>query len=369
MSNVGIVSKIYGESYQQFGKEILLTQMRFPTLEAIFEVDSEVQRKLDPGRRLQIREFILQALESDFEFIFSTFVFSSRGAIKQNKEGEWELVPGSKLYIIDGQHRCSALKSAMNHLVARKETFEELGQFEKAKQQQILIDKLKEYPVPMQIYLNLDTQNERLLFTDLNTERRESHNGLIMQYDYRDKYAEITRNIASNVDDLFEIEQKLSRVSSNSAALTSLAIMKKCIVALFEGILTVKKGKPSSMYISIEDMENCGVQFFSMWKKIFPKKMENRKKYVSGLTGIQISLAYTVFLLRKDYGLPYNEAIDQLILLKAECNWSHVNPCFEHIFDAQTKKVKYHSDTLNIKRTAKNFLKIIVEKGNFSNDY
>ncbi|MEH6941351.1 DNA sulfur modification protein DndB [Bacillus sp. JJ722] len=363
MSNVGVVSKIYGDFYQQFGKGILITQMPFSTLEAIFEVDSEVQRKLDPTRRLQIREFIIQSLESDFEFVFSPFVFSSRGAITRNDKGEWELVPGSKLYIIDGQHRSFALSSAFRHLVARKESFEETGQYAKAQQQQLIIDKLKKYPVAMQIYLNLDTRSERLLFTDLNTERREAHIGLVMQYDQRDAYAELTRNVANHVDDLFEIEKKLSRVSFSSTALTSLAIMKKCLIALFEGILTVKKGKPNTIYINIEEMDQCGIQFFEMWDHIFPKKMENRERYVTGYTGIQIALAYTVFLMQQKYLIPYKEAIEYMSVLKDKCNWTHNDPCFKHIYDDEKKKIKYHSNTVHIKKTAENFLNIIEKKG------
>lgn len=62
MSNVGIISTLVGDSFSQFGKEILIAQMTFATLEAIFEVDTEVQRKLDPKKRFEIREFIIDSL-------------------------------------------------------------------------------------------------------------------------------------------------------------------------------------------------------------------------------------------------------------------------------------------------------------------
>lgn len=97
----------------------------------------------------------------------------------------------------------------------------------------------------MQIYLNLDTQQEKQLFSDVNTERREAHVGLIMQYDKRDYYTEVTRKLSEELDELFEIEKKLSRVTNFNSAVTSLAIMKKCLIAMFEGILTVKVGPPS----------------------------------------------------------------------------------------------------------------------------
>ncbi|MGM9923251.1 MAG: DNA sulfur modification protein DndB [Bacillus sp. (in: firmicutes)] len=363
MSDIGIVSQISGESYRQFGKEILITQMPFSMLEAIFEVDSEVQRKLDPNRRLQIREFIIQSLETNFEFMFSSFVFSSRGAIKQKEAGEWELVPGSKLYIIDGQHRCAALISAFSHLRAHKEIYEESGQYERAEQQQRLMDKLRKYPVAMQIYLDLDKRSERLLFTDLNTERREAHVGLIMQYDQRDAYASMARQIAGRLDHLFEIEHRLSRISHYSPALTSLSIMKKCMLALFEGILTVKKGQPSSLYIAVEEMESVGLRFFSMWNDLFPKKKVNRQLYVCGLTGIQMALAYTIFLMRRSYNQTYEEALGHAMSLKSICTWKHDDPCFAHLYDKGAKKIKYHSSTPNIQQTAHNFLDAMSKKG------
>ena len=79
-----VIATINGNDYNQFGKEVLITQMRFSLLEAIFEVDPEVQRKLNPGRRSEIRDFILKSVEND-DFYFSPFVFSARGAIKRQE--------------------------------------------------------------------------------------------------------------------------------------------------------------------------------------------------------------------------------------------------------------------------------------------
>ena len=43
-----MTATINGSEYNQFGKEVLKTQMSFSLFEAIFEVDLEVQRKMDP---------------------------------------------------------------------------------------------------------------------------------------------------------------------------------------------------------------------------------------------------------------------------------------------------------------------------------
>lgn len=112
MPNAGVLATIKGTVYNQFEKEVLATQIRFGTLEAIFEIDHEVQRQLDPSRRAEIRSFILDAVEKNKPFYFSPFIFSSRKNIRHVEEG-FELKSSSKIYIIDGQHRGSALSSAI----------------------------------------------------------------------------------------------------------------------------------------------------------------------------------------------------------------------------------------------------------------
>lgn len=357
MSNLDFKSIIEGTGYNQFGKKVLATQIRFSTLEALFEVDPEVQRKLDPVRRSEIREFILSSLKGK-NFYFSPFIFSARGAITQTNLG-WALEPGSKLYILDGQHRKSAMSSALSHLKSQKETAEETGNEKEAVKIQGYIDKLKAYPVAMQVYLDLTQQEERQLFTDINTERKEAHIGLIMQYDHRNPYTELTRNVARLLQDQFEIEQELSRLTIENTAVTSLTIMRKCLLALFEGNLTVKKGNANFGKYTPNEVLEISQAFFQSWQQLFPKQMANRKKYVTGLTGIQVALALTIYELTKRYSMPHLEAIKQLKDLKPNCSWKHDDPLFAHLYDPATRRIKHHSSTTSIQRTAFKFIAML----------
>lgn len=359
MSNHDFRTIIEGIGYNQFGKQVLSTQLRFSTIEALFEVDPEVQRKLDPQRRLEIREFILKSLKGK-DFYFSPFIFSARGAFIKTEQG-WALEPGTKLYILDGQHRSSAMSSALSHLQSQKETAEETGNDKEAKLIQKYIEKLKEYPVSMQVYLDLTQQEERQLFTDINTERKEAHIGLIMQYDHRDQYTELTRNVAKRLQSEFEIEQELSRLTNYNSAVTSLTIMKKCLLAMFEGKLTVKKGEPNFGNYQPDEVIAISQSFFESWHELFPKQMGNRRKFVVGLTGIQVALAYTVFHLTKNYSISHQEAIKQLSSLKNYCTWKHDDPVFSHLYDSTTGRIKHHSSTTSIQRTAWEF-KAIIDK-------
>lgn len=357
MDNGGYRTTINGSGYNQFGKKVLMTQLRFSNLEAIFEVDANVQRKIEPKRRFEIKEFIFKGLEQK-DFFFSTFVFSSRGAIVETENG-WVLSSGCKLYIVDGKHRYAALSSALSILKIEKETAEEAGDFKEANKIQNYIDKIKRYPISMQVYLDLTQQEEHKLSSDINTERKEAHNGLIMQYDKRDEYTELTRNIADQLKDEFEIEHKLSRLTNHNSAITSLTTIRKCLIALFEGIITVKKGDPYFRKCSPSEVPNIALAFFETWKNLFPKPMANRKRYVSGLTGIQIALAYTVFLYIRKHSATHVDAIKQLQKLKRHCTWRHDDPLFAHLYDSTSGKIKYHSTSTAIEKTAFKMIDIL----------
>jgi DNA sulfur modification protein DndB len=357
---------IAGNSFTQFGKRILISQIQFSTLEAIFEVDEAVQRKLDLNRRTEIREFIIDSV-SEGDFYFSPFIFSSRGAIQEVPVGG-ELPPGSKIYILDGQHRTYALISAISHLRARKETEEEIGNFPEAAKLQNQIDKLKTYPVTIQIYLNLETHEERQLFNDINTKRKEPHNGLVMKYDQRDEYAELTRNIARILESKMEIEATLSRITVRCTALTTLTIMRRCLIALFEGNVTAKTGKANYGDMTKAEIINTATAFFESWLEIFPKKMTDRTTFTSGYSGIQIALAQTIHQLRKHHEIPYEEAINHMLHLKKACTWKHDDTLYSHIYDPLKKRVKNHSTTNAIQKTALAFKRKIEQEGGWLHD-
>lgn len=361
MENIGVLATIQGSTYQQFGKEILSTQIRFSMLRAMFEVDHEVQRKLDPRRRVEIRNFIIESLEKQEHFYFSPFIFSSRNGISE-VDGGFELVPGNKIYVLDGQHRSAAMLSAISHLQGKKEQAEMEGKYEEAHKLQGFIQSLEAYPVAMQVYLDLNQQEERQLFTDYNTERQEAHTGLVMQYDQRDAYIELTREVAKQLETKLDIEMSRARLTYQNSAITSTAIMRKCLIALFEGLLTVKTGEPYYRNCKKVEVPKIAKHFFESWTTLFPRQMGNRKLYVSGLTGIQIALAYTVYTLTRNHPISHIEAIGMLKKLNRRCSWKHDDPMFAHMYDSANGQIKNHSTITAVKKTMLEFLRAIEEE-------
>lgn len=123
-----------------------------------------------------------------------------------------------------------------------------------------------------------------------------------------------------------------------------------------------KQSKPSNTLIPTETLERLTEEFYKVWLEMFPKKANNRQQYVSGLAGIQIALAYTVYVLMKEHRLPPQEAIHKLIKLKSSCTWEHRDPLFTHLFDTTTGRIKNHNKKSSIQKTARNFLMRMTEE-------
>ncbi|WP_179033094.1 DNA sulfur modification protein DndB [Paenibacillus kribbensis] len=352
-----ITTRLPGEDYIQFGKKILLTQLPFRYLNTIFEVDEYVQRQLDVRKRNQIRDFILNAVQKDW-FYFSPFVFSARGALTQVSNG-WEMPTDSKLIVIDGQHRISGLNLAIQRIQTMVSNTTMTSNNEEVEWNKKILEKLNNYPISMQIYLNLNTQQERQLFSDINTERRELHGGLIVKYDKRDQYSELVREISHDLKSEFEIEETLSRLSKQNSALTTLVGMRRCLIAMFEGDLNIKEGEESYQEVKINEIRPIAISFFRKWLEIFPLKANDRTIYVSGITTIQIVLANTVNQLKRNNNISYIEAINLLSILKSECTWKHTDPIFYAYYDKNKKRLVDFSNTTAINKFTNSFLDII----------
>lgn len=331
---------LHGKTYKQSGYEVMLTQLPFKVLDNIFDIDENVQRRLDARKRNEISRFVIDSLDN-YPFYFSPFVFSLRDGIEKEEKNEWYLNSETKLYILDGQHRFQGLSAALSRLNEEKRVLEE--DFEKNEQQieacKKKISWIKNYPISMQVYAGLNRQRERQLFADINTERSEVHGGLIVKYDKRDEYAVLVKAVVNEIEDLFEIEKTLSRLTKSNSAMTTMIAMKRCLMTMFEGIKgTSSISGKSSKDINDENIKQASILFFKIWIDIFPKKMNDRDKYVCGNATVQIALAYTVYFLHDRYGLGYIEAIQALKKLRT-CSWKAEDHLFEPFYNRETQKL------------------------------
>ena len=355
---MGMQTTIKGVVYEQFGHPMAVVQMPMRTLKSFFKVDPEVQRELSPARRKEIRDFIISSLEKGVPFYFSPLVYSARG--KMRAEGDTLVIePGHYLYLIDGMHRTTALLSAISYLETEAMIAEELNRFQDAEKLRTYVEALENYPVAMQIYLDLSIEQEKQAFTDKNHERKEIQGGQILQYDQRDEYSRLTMQVANKLQGDMEIELIATRLTEKMSAVTNITVMRKVYIALFEGILTQKTGQPYYRNCNPKDVPLIAETFYTQLYATFDKKMGNRNQYVIGLSGIQISLAYLVFHLVRELRIPHLEAIHQIQLLTKHCTFQHDDPLFSFMYDPDKQQLKSHSSTTTIKKLMLAFHEIL----------
>lgn len=346
--------------FNEFGKGIFYTEMDLSTLRSCCEIDVPLYWKIDKESVMAERDWFLTHAENKRIILLAPFIFSARGCVKTN-EKSFELLPNEKLLLLFGQEKILGLASAVQFLQAKKDWAEQEKKPRMMKQVDQTLARLTTFSLGMQIYPGLSPEEERKLYFDFYTEKRSVHAGVKMQYDHRCEFTVLTRKVAERIEEFMEVEQKLSRVMDQSTALTTLPIMQKCTLAMWEGDLVGKTLKASNRLLPIGTLEGITEEFYKVWLEIFPVKAWNRQQYVSGLAGIQIALAYTVFLLNKEQKLPHRRAIHKLTSLKS-CTWEHHDSLFTHLLDTTTGRIKNHSKKCSIQETARKFLAKITEE-------
>jgi len=355
-------TEIFEKEYKLFGNKVLVTQSDFASLKSVFEIDFNLHRNIDSERILIIRDWILTSVEQGQPLQIPPFLFSARGNCRVENE-KWELKPNRKLFILDGEHTILAIAAAIQYFDRRKLQAEKKFKWREAKKVENMVQALKSVPIGIQIYLDLSEKEETKLMMDIKTDRRQLQSGVVMLNDQRNEYIILTRKIAKNLGQHMEIESKRSRLTDDSSSLTTLSVMYKCSLAMWEGDLNANENVSRKLVKAPYVMEGPTIAFYQTWLQLFPSHAYNREKFVSGLTVIQIALAYTVYLLNKDYHLSYQDAINKLKLLKPICTWEHNDDLFSHLYDHSTGRIKTICKKTTIKQTANQFIKRIVEKG------
>ncbi|MCM3585006.1 hypothetical protein M3182_04500 [Mesobacillus maritimus] len=353
---------IFEKEYKLFGNKVLVTQSDFASLKSVFEIDFNLHRNIDSERILIIRDWILTSVEQGQPLQIPPFLFSARGNCRVENE-KWELKPDRKLFILDGEHTILAIAAAIQYFDRRKLQAEKKFKWREAKKVEHMAQALKTVPIGIQIYLDLSDEEEKKLMVDIKTDRRQLQSGVVMLNDQRNEYIILTRKMAKTLGQHMEIESKRSRLTDDSSSLTTLSIMYKCSVAMWEGDLNATENVSRKLVKAPYVMEGPTIAFYQTWLQLFPSHAYNREKFVSGLAVIQIALAYTVYLLNKDYHLSHQDAINKLKLLKPVCTWEHNDDLFGHLYDHSTGRIKNISKKTTIKQTANQFIKRIVEKG------
>ncbi|MCL9662069.1 DGQHR domain-containing protein [Paenibacillus hunanensis] len=335
---------------KQFNQEVISVQCTVNDVLKFLEIDKYVQRDIEDKRVVEIGKYIQYGLDGN-DIYFSPLIFSARkkGEFVE-KENKFYLSMRDKLVILDGQHRIKAFESIKNRLenLIEKNSNDDL---------ESKYDRLINFPLTIQVFLDLNTAKEKQLFTDVNTKSSVVNNTLMVMYKNDDLYGEIVKSIVTNHPTIsaeyFETRSKTTRTKIATAATIYIIA-----TTLNDGVIQ-RKMKVSINKENYTAFKKNTELFLTMLRKYAPKDALDRDKYVIYSANVLVAIAKFVYVMQKKYP---NVTIEELFKKSvALIDWSHKNNDFRKLatkFNNQTKKYNFGS----IGRIVRTFSEHLINK-------
>lgn len=260
-------------------KGLMSTQITIKDILKLYRVDKVVNRDLSYNRLPGLLKYLDKA-DSDIGIYLPALVFSFRGNPEDVYDFEkYQLILDDTYYMIvlDGQHRIKA----MERYVEKLSTEEEREAF--------LSNSLT-----VQIYFGLTEQDERKLFTDINSNSKRVSMSLVTQYDSRDLMNLLIQEVYKTTPSLkvVEIELNKSKVlrPSNTAFSTGVRL-KTFISYLLFGKKNPAKREEQILVSQYDDIISFLTKFYAVFFSTLPPVPGNVLNYVLGHEPIQNAIA------------------------------------------------------------------------------
>lgn len=212
------------------------------------------------------------------------------------------------------------------------------------------LEKVNEFPLTIQVFVNLSIQQERQLFTDINSNSSPVNNTLLIMYKENDLYGQLVKEIVYNhptiPENLFEIRLKATR-----SKLLTAATLYVVSVALNDGGFKQNSRKTINDK-NFKQYKLKTEKFLTLMRKHAPIDALDRDKYVIYYPNVILGIAKFVNTAFKEYPDETMESLFENVVGKI--NWSHKNREFDQLashYITQTKKYKFGSrgkSTINI---------------------
>lgn len=335
-----------GVKGNQFNHEVITIQCTVNDVLKFLEIDRNVQRDLDENKVASISKYIQYGLDGN-DIYFSPLIFSARGKGDFYEENnEYRLGMDERLIILDGQHRIKAFE----HVKKRIEISDE----EDKNRHEMLVD----FPITLQIFTDLTLEQERQLFTDINTKSSQVNNTLLIMYKKDDLYGELTKEVIASLPyDLIECRAKTTRTKLMTAA------------TLYSVAKTINHGvylRQAKVEINNENYDRCKERvrlFIKLLREYGPIGAIDRNKYIIMSSNIIVAIAKFIYDTQKKYPEIKMEKLFKEVISKID--WSHKNDEFKKLsikYNKKTKKYNFGSTGRTI-RDFSEYLNDIYEKG------
>lgn len=317
----------------QFGKDVVTVQCTINEVLKFIDIDRSVQRELDTDKVTRIGQYIQYGL-GGHDIYLSPLLFSARGkGIYNNSSRQFSLDTGDRMYVLDGQHRIKAFE----HIKNRLESMMERGTDEEFNR---MYADLTSFPVTIQIFTNLTRDEERQLFTDVNSKAASVHNTLLIMYgdSSKDLYAQMVKDIIDwDKNDLFEAKAKTTRTKLMTAATLYLV----CKV-LNDGSFHARSAS-SVTPENFEEYKRRVFDFIQAFQTYSPRNYLDRDRYVIATANVILAIGKYVHDVLEVHP---NYAVEVPMRRLRAFDWTHKNREFRKLgidYNHTTQKYKFNS--------------------------
>lgn len=300
-----------------FGKDILSLQCKANELIKFFEIDGDVQRELIDYHVADIQKYIQYGMEGK-NIYFPPIILSARGRGTYDKDlQEYRLRFDEKLTMLDGQHRIKAFESIMKRLSIRTDA-----------QSQAQLSYVSNFPFSVQIFMDITNEEEKQLFTDVNTKASKVSNTLLIMYKSDDLCSQLVKDIIENhptiPEDMFEVRSKYTKTKFMTAA-----TLHNIIVTLNDRLLHTQRADSKITEETYHIYKEKTVEFLDLLNTYFSFNLHGRSQSIIYIPKVLSGLAFFIAdALEKDPTTTMEKLFEEYI---KKIDWSHNNRDFEKI--------------------------------------
>ncbi|MEW4216079.1 DNA sulfur modification protein DndB [Bacillus thuringiensis] len=261
-------------------KGMMTTQIFIRDILDIYKIDNSVNRDVNYNRLKPISSYI-NSYDSEIGIFLPSLVFSfqENPLYLYDKVSKELTIPlGSKLKVLDGQHRIKGLEELLNGLNDSKRR-----------------DEILNSSITAQIYFNLKEEDEKVLFADINSNAKRVSMSLVTKYDTRDIMRVLIRDLYSSCKALqvAGVEFNKSRIVRPTSTLffTSARLRTFIISLLFGTNQKLSKKNEKLLKENYDDILIFLEKFFTILFDVLPSDSGDVKKYILGHEVLQTSMA------------------------------------------------------------------------------